>query len=70
MSLRDDWIATCKADLADQRTQLEQFESGTLRLSQRRLDGKWVDISSDRVEAIRQNIAELEAIVARHKTSR
>ena len=67
MAFMDEYIARIKADIAQSRRQLAEFESGGIRIGRRGPgESTYTDITPQEIEHLRKSIAIYEGILARH----
>jgi hypothetical protein len=59
------FIRRCEEQLEQLRTQLAPLESGNMTIGSRRGNEAWRDITQERIEQIRLNIDNYEAIIER-----
>jgi len=66
MSPLQDLIAQCRKDREILQRQVELMESGNLQLRSRTAETDWVDTTPEIIESYKNEIAQLDALIARH----
>ena len=66
MSLLQDMVAQCRKDREFLQSQVELMESGKLQLRSRTAGTDWVDKTPEIIESHKNEITQLDALVARH----
>ena len=64
----DGFIRWCEGKLAKSRSQLGSLESGKLHIGARPFGGQWKDITSEEINRMKTNIAELEALIDQYSS--
>lgn len=66
MSLLKDWIEQhCRPRVAALRQELQSYESEGVRTRERRYGGEWQDVTEETKQAIRDEIAVYEKLIAK-----
>ena len=66
MSLMQELIAQCGEDRDFLQGQIDLMESGTLRFHSKNAELEWVDATLDLIESYKNQITQLDALIARH----
>ncbi len=59
-------IAQCREDRELLQGQIDLMESGTLQFRSRSTDTDWVDTTPDLIESYKNQITQLDDLIARH----
>ena len=66
MSPMQELIAQCREDREFLQGQIDLMESGTLRFHSKNAELEWVDATLDLIESYKNQITQLDALIARH----